>query len=155
MYFGKNGESAKAIAVIGILGLLCGSTVAYADVANPLPASGHRIYFAQPELLEDALLTVVIEVPLFYLLGYRRFRDCIYFAGVNIVTNLLLNEFLQSILDDTWYLFLLLLGECMVIALEFVLCVYGIPSERKKLFLTILLTNLVSFLVGVAYYFFL
>lgn len=155
MYWGKNRERVKAIAVIGVLGILWGSSVAYADVANPLPVSEPLIYFAQSELLEDAFLTVAIEVPLFYLLGYRRLRDCIYFAGVNIVTNLLLNEFLQSIMDDTWYLFLLLLGECMVIALEFALCIYGIPTKGKKLFLTILLTNLASFLAGIVYYFFL
>ena len=149
MYLIKN---RKAVAVIGFFLFLQYSTVAYADVANPMPAETYIGYFADPELLENAFLTVIIEVPLFYLLGYRRFRDCAYFAVVNIVTNLLLNEFLQNITDDAWYLIMLLLGECMVIALEFALCIYGIPTEKKKLFITLLLTNLVSFLVGFFYY---
>lgn len=145
-------KNRKSVATIGILFLLCGPAVAYADVANPMPAERYIDFFADPELLENAILTVIIEVPLFYLLGYRRFRDCAYFAVVNIVTNLLLNEFLQNITDDEWYLIMLLLGECMVIALEFALCIYGIPTEKKKLFITLLLTNLASFLVGIFYY---
>ena len=149
MYLIKKG---KAVATIGFFLFLCGSTVAYADVAKPTPSEMYIGYFADPELLENALLTVIIEVPLFYLLGYRRFRDCAYFAVVNIVTNLLLNEFLLTLTDNTWYLFMLLLGECMVIALEFALCIYGIPTERKKLFITLLLTNVISSLVGVFYY---
>lgn len=145
-------KKCKAVTAIWILLLLCGSTVAYGDVADPTPTEMYIGYFADPELLENAILTVIIEVPLFYLLGYRRFRDCTYFAVVNIVTNLLLNEFLLTLTDDTWYLFLLLLGECIVIALEFALCIYGISTERKKLFITLLLTNVTSFLVGAVYY---
>ena len=151
MYLEKKG---KVVAVLGIILFFFGTNVAYADVADPLPGSRYLDYFAQPELLGNALLTVAIEVPLFYLLGYRRLYDCLYFAGVNIVSNLLLNECLQYVTDDTWYLCLLLLGECLVVALEFALCVYGIPTEGKKLFRTLLFTNLASFLAGIAYYFF-
>lgn len=151
MYLVKNG---KVVAALGIFLFFCNAAVAQADVADPLPGSRYFDYLAQPELLENALLTVVIEVPLFYLLGYRRLRDCLYFAVVNIITNLLLNEFLQFVTDDAWYLCLLVVGECLVVALEFTLCIYGIPTESKKLFRVILLTNLASFLSGVVYYFF-
>ena len=151
MYLLKKG---RLVAVIGIFLFLCSSNVTYADVADPLPGSRYFDYIAQPESLENALLTVIIEVPLFYLLGYRRLYDCAYFAGVNIITNLLLNECLQVATDDTWYLCLLVVGECMVVAVEYALCTYGLHIEGKKLFRTILLTNLASFWVGVIYYFF-
>lgn len=147
-------KKGRIVAVIGILLFLCSSTVVYADVADPLPGSRYLDYIAQPESLENALLTVIIEVPLFYLLGYRRLYDCAYFAGVNIITNLLLNECLQFATDDTWYLCLLVVGESMVVALEFALCLYGLRTEGKNLFRTLLLTNMASFLVGVIYYIF-
>ena len=60
----------------------------------------------QSDLLQFALMTVIIEVPLFYLCGYRRFKDCLYFAGVNVVTNLLLNEFLELTELSNWQIIL-------------------------------------------------
>lgn len=44
MYFEKNGKSVKAIAVIGISLFLCGSVVAYADVADPWPGPRPHAY---------------------------------------------------------------------------------------------------------------
>ena len=104
-------------------------------------------WICQAEFVEIALLTVLIEVPLFYICGWRKFKDCLYFAGVNIITNLLLNEFLAST-DGAQYWQIILPCEITVIFLEFVLCSYRFVDNRKKLFGVIIFTNTTSFLTG-------
>ena len=103
--------------------------------------------FADDDLINYALATVLIEVPIFYFCGFRRMKDAIFFAAVNIVSNLLLNEFLQTA-DSTWTI--IFVGEIFVIALEFVLCSYWIET-RLKLLKTLILTNVSSFLIGLIY----
>ena len=95
-----------------------------------------------------ALLTVLIEVPLFFLCGYRKPGDCLYFAGVNVVTNLLLNEFLELTDADYWQI--IFPCEIVVLLLEFALCSYRFAENRKKLFYTLIFTNAASFLIGFA-----
>ncbi len=101
----------------------------------------------ESELTGFALLTVLIEVPLFYLCGWRRFGDCLYFAVVNVVTNLLLNEFLSAT-DAEFYWQIVLPSEVVVVMLEFVLCTYRISDNRRKLLATLIFTNAASFLAG-------
>ena len=96
-------------------------------------------------LLKFASLTVLIEVPLFFLCGWRKFSDCAFFAGVNIVSNLLLNEFLQT--TDAEYWQIIFPCEIFVVLLEFALCTYRFGASRK-LFLTLVFTNAASFLIG-------
>ena len=103
--------------------------------------------FCRAELLQYALLTVMIEVPLFYLCGYRRLRDCFYFAVVNIVTNLLLNEFLE-LTDAALYWQIIFPCEIVVVLLEFILCSYLFAERRGKLLGVIIFTNAASFLTG-------
>ena len=114
------------------------------------PASEAQIFdggFLQTDLLTFALLTVLIEVPIFFLCGWRKFTDCTYFAGVNVVTNLLLNEFLSTT-DAELYWQTVLPAEVVVVILEFVLCSYRFGAD-KKLFKTLTFTNATSFLIGV------
>ena len=49
--------------------------------------------FSEPWLLDAALATAAIETPIFWLCGYRRAAEWRWFFVVNIVSNLLLNEF--------------------------------------------------------------
>ena len=95
-------------------------------------------------MLDIALLTAAIETPLFFLFGFKKFRDLIFFAGINIVSNLLLNGFLYTI-DFEWWI--LIVAEIFVVILEFSLCTYFIAPSRK-LFGTIIATNLSSFILG-------
>lgn len=107
---------------------------------------------AQPELLQAAFLTVVIEVPLFYLCGYRKTRDCLYFAGVNIVSNLLLNECLVIDMETSRFWGIVILCEAAVLLLEFVLCVYGLGRQDcRRLFQVLVITNAASFLLGILF----
>ena len=71
------------------------------DVIAPTPLiPGTRIFVDWAEIEETflvvALLTVLIEVPVFYFCGYRKPKELAGFAVVNIVSNLLLNEFLEQ-----------------------------------------------------------
>ena len=95
-------------------------------------------------MLYIALLTAVIETPLFFLFGFKKFRELILFAGVNIASNLLLNGFLYQI-DFEWWI--LIVSEIFVVILEFSLCTYFIAPSRK-LFKTLVATNLSSFMIG-------
>ncbi|MBR1730527.1 MAG: hypothetical protein IJ728_13500 [Selenomonadaceae bacterium] len=102
------------------------------------------------DFLQLALLTVIIEVPIFYLCGYRNFNDCLYFAAVNVISNLLLNGFLMSVNFNSYNLSVAI-GEIFVVILEFVLCCYWIKADRRRLFKTLIFTNVVSFLIGLIF----
>ena len=108
-------------------------------------------FFYQSDLLQFAFMTVLIEVPLFYICGYRKLKDCVYFAAVNIMTNLLLNEFLETVGYDNYWT-IVCICEVFVVLLEFALCSYWLNTDNKKLFKVITFTNFVSFLAGVIYY---
>lgn len=102
-----------------------------------------------------ALLTAGIETPLFYLFGYRRIGDCLWFALINIMSNLLLNDVLRAAPLELCFWGMMLSGEFTVVVLEFALCLCLMPSVRPsgngRLFLAVFCTNLVSFLCGVVW----
>ena len=103
------------------------------------------------DLLKTAFLTAAIEVPLFYICGYRNVKDCIYFAAVNLVSNLLLNEFLAEVETENYWT-VVVVCEVFVVILEFALCRYWIKTDSKRLLKVLIFTNLISFLSGVVYY---
>lgn len=112
----------------------------------PLPEAGFSLF-----LLGNALLTAAVEVPLFRLCGYRGLRACALFALVNIVSNLLLNEFLLAHATGGHYGLLVLLGEVAVVLLEYALCGYFVAGGGHLL-ATVLLTNAGSYFLGVLLY---
>ena len=109
--------------------------------------------FSDPWLLDAALATAVIETPIFFLCGYRRAAEWIWFFVVNIVSNLLLNEFIDATPRDYPYYYAVLLGEIFVVLLEYVLCSYAVREKGgKRLLCVLLLTNVVSFVAGIIYF---
>jgi hypothetical protein len=104
-----------------------------------------------------ALLTAAIETPLFYLCGYRDMADCLWFAVINIMSNLLLNGFLDAAPLEECFWGIMIAGELAVAAVEFALCRCLIPPRRAggglRLLLTVFWTNTASFLCGVAWAF--
>jgi len=94
-----------------------------------------------------ALLTVIIEAPFMYLLGYRKRDELLLIACVNIVTNLLLNlglslGFYGREVGAYIYVF-----ESAVVAAEFIL--YSLAFRWSwKLFLVTLAANCLSYGVG-------
>lgn len=128
------------------------------DLIAPTPLiPGTRIFVDWAEIEETfvivALLTVLIEVPLFFFCGYRKPKELAGFAVVNIISNLLLNEFLEQYPFD-WYWVAVVLGEIAVVLLEFCLCCYFIQGDRKKLFKTLVLVNVCSVVAGYLLYLF-
>ena len=122
------------------------------DVIAPTPLiPGTHIYLDWADIEEPlfmtVLITVLIEVPLFYFCGYRKPKELAGFAVVNIISNMLLNEFLEQA-PFNWYWMGVVLGEIAVIMLEFCLCRYFIQGDRKKLFKTLVLANVCSVVVG-------
>jgi hypothetical protein len=128
------------------------------DLIAPTPLiPGTHIYLDWADIedtfITTALMTVLIEVPLFYFCGYRKLKELAGFAIVNIISNLLLNEFLeQDPLDSYWLA--VVLGEIAVVLLEFCLCCYFIKGDRKKLFKTLVLVNACSVVVGLIMFWF-
>ena len=128
------------------------------DMIAPTPLiPGTRIYVDWADIGDSlfavALLTVLIEVPLFYFCGYRKPKELAGFVAVNFISNLLLNEFLeQDPLSEYWMA--VVLGELVVILLEFCLCCYFIKSDRKRLFKTLALVNVCSVAVGEMLFYF-
>ena len=122
------------------------------DVIAPIPLiPGTSIYVDWADignsLIAVALLTILIEVPLFYFCGYRKPKELAGFAMVNMVSNMLLNEFLEQMPSGGFWI-AVILGEIAVILLEFCLCSYFIKDDRKKLFKTLVLVNVCSVVLG-------
>ncbi|MBQ7516449.1 MAG: hypothetical protein IJS96_09225 [Schwartzia sp.] len=121
----------------------------FADIVPASPALFPGDLGEQPEILLAVLLTVAVETPLFFLAGYRRLADCLRFALVNVISNLLLNESLTEVVDSPHFGAWVLLGEVLVLALEFTLCRRFLESTpAARLFRVLLLTNAASFLAG-------
>lgn len=100
-------------------------------------------------LLIPAFLTATIETPVFWLCGYRNVRQCLWFAGINIVTNLLLNEFLMTQADNAQYDRLVPVCELVVVVLEFALCRYSVGGAARRLWLTLAVSNACSYGIGI------
>ena len=122
--------------------------------ASPAPQAlfGGAVFWQAP-FLWAASATVLIETPLFCLLGYRRLRDWLCFAGINVVSNLLLNESLSELWCYGEELFAsgLVLGELLVLLLEFALCRLVVRGGSRRLFGVLFVTNLTSLLCGLCF----
>lgn len=102
-------------------------------------------------MLRAALLTAVIEVGFFFLLGYRDRLFLLYWALVNLFTNLLLNLSLRLLPlagagRDTVRL-LACPAELLVVLAEWALLLLFL-GRGKKLLLFSFISNLLSFLIG-------
>ena len=106
------------------------------------------LVFWHPALLWAAVATVMIETPLFWLLGYRRWRECLGFAGINVVSNLLLNESLSALPPSAHLPAAIAVGELLVLALEFTLCRRVVRGSSARLLKVLTITNATSLLCG-------
>ena len=105
-----------------------------------------------------AFFTVIIEVPLFWLSGYRNLTDCLSFACINVITNIMLNQRVAQIHfpPDTFAFWaLLILGEMCVAVLEAAMCSCAMKQTPglRRIFITMLFTNSASFAAGLFYVF--
>lgn len=98
--------------------------------------------------IQYALLTIVIELPIFWGCGYKKFSLLCYFALANFVSNILLNEALPTYNGSVSYGIQLLIGEILVVLLEYTLMRYAIAYEKLKLFTVVCLANAISLGIG-------
>ncbi|MCQ2372798.1 MAG: hypothetical protein MJ050_01835 [Phascolarctobacterium sp.] len=98
--------------------------------------------------IQYALLTIGIELPIFWVCGYRKLSLLCYFVLANFTSNILLNETLPAYDASLSYWLQLLIGELLVVLLEYTLMRYAINYEKQKLFTVICITNIISLGIG-------
>ena len=97
-------------------------------------------------------LTLLIELPIFWLCGFSG-KALAAFASVNVVSNLLLQEYISMHLPFFGVLIDVLMAEVVVCLLEYALCRCLLTTlQPKKLFFTVLLSNGSSFGIGYLMY---
>lgn len=99
-------------------------------------------------LQDTAILTILIELPLFFLCGYRKSSQLLTFVLVNYVSNRLLNDALPNFTPELSYWFKLCLGELLVVAFEYAAMLHIINQKRRKLLFIICFTNCISLILG-------
>ena len=157
----------RFVMMFAALLLMCYPLIVYADVPYYVfvpfeeKVSAFLWTVSRERLLYVALLTAAIETPLFYLWGYHHVRDCLCFALINIVSNILLNGYLLNISlhdrpVDAYFFGIIGLTELVAVVLEIALCCCLIPhahrASTKELSIVVLGTNLVSLLCGVIWF---
>ena len=100
------------------------------------------------EITNAALLTIIIEVPIFYICGYKKASQLLTFALVNYVSNTLLNDALPAYTASLGYWTKLCIGELLVIAFEYAFMLHVISEDKNRLLKTICLTNIISIILG-------
>jgi predicted neutral ceramidase superfamily lipid hydrolase len=109
--------------------------------------------FAEPfqAIIIALALTLIIEIPTAFVLGFRKKEELLAVVGVNLVTNPPLNFFIQlnsqiKLIPLSFSLIILL--EAIVVIIEFLLFSLVLKRGKKKLFLLALAMNTASFLFG-------
>lgn len=100
----------------------------------------------------NLFLTLLIELFVVFLLGYREKPFFIFVVLINIITNPLINYLI--LVNYRFNIFssphLILFLEMVVVLLEWLLLIYSLNSKKyKKLFLLSLIMNFSSFAVGI------
>ena len=103
--------------------------------------------------LAALLLTILIEVLVALIFGYKRKKEILSVILVNLITQPVLNYFLLigsyfSLVAVTIQFILLL--EIIVILVEWQLLVYTLQREPKSLFVLSLVMNLASLTIGLS-----
>jgi hypothetical protein len=97
------------------------------------------------------LLTLLIELSVAYIFGYREKRKLIIFLLVNIVTHPLLSYFLwinSTLLIIPINYFSIIILEIAVVLVESLLLHFGLKDRCLKMFKVSLLMNAASFVLG-------
>ena len=110
------------------------------------------MFWTEPLIYYSAacILTVILEVGLFRVCGYRKPLDLGIVALANVVTNVALNLILELVIaafDLPWIIVL----EIIVIAAEYLIYSRAFGPSRN-LFILTFCANLLSFLAGAVVY---
>jgi hypothetical protein len=108
------------------------------------------------DFLFALVATIIVEVSVGLLLGYRRAREVIAIVLVNVVTNPSLNYLLVA--NERWHLFVRstasLLGlEAIIVVVEWALLMFALPyRKRRNLFVLSFVMNSCSCIAGAIVY---
>lgn len=96
-------------------------------------------------------LTVVIEIIVAILLGYRKKWELLTIVLINVITNPILNYILIVNSYFNWLsinIFIVISLEVIVVIVEWLLLKYTFRKDSKKLLILSVAMNATSFLVG-------
>lgn len=100
------------------------------------------------------VLTLILESLIFFLFGFRRMRSWICFICVNLVTQGILNLWINGLTvwtsyDEFFALVFLLIFEILIVAVESIFMILATyEQKRSRTFVCILIANIVSYLLG-------
>jgi hypothetical protein len=103
------------------------------------------------DLLSALFFTLVIEVAVAYLLGFKDKKEILAVICVNLITNPALNYFLWAnnsynfISVDTKLIYLL---ETLIVFTEWRLLVFALREDEKQLLILAILMNVCSYVFG-------
>lgn len=101
------------------------------------------------------LLTVILELIVALIFGYRKIIELLAIFFINLITNPAVNLILMFYLYVTYFemnLLVLLSLELLVVYAEWKLLVYVLQKNYKKLLMLSSTMNFVSFLAGIFLY---
>ncbi len=110
-------------------------------------------------LLARIILTIAVEILIGWLIGFRSKRDLLFLIGLNYLTQIVLNVFLNIALyqsGELVFLFVLMVAELIVFTIEIILCGFVLRTISKSTiwsgwyFLYPFVANFVSFILGLA-----
>lgn len=95
------------------------------------------------------LLTLLLEGLVFFFFGYRKRRSWLIFAGVNLVTQGLLNVLLTGPQFGAYWLFGYLFGEIFIFAAEMIAFAFFLQEfSKKRAVLVAFAANSASLIIG-------
>jgi hypothetical protein len=98
------------------------------------------------------VLTLIAEVPVSLLFGFRSRKDILSVVLINLITNPLANVLMILVSTSSWVLLIILL-EVLVILAEWWLLIYSLEGSKKKLFWMSVTMNVASILFGILIFF--
>lgn len=101
------------------------------------------------------VLTILIEIVVAAFLGYKKKSEIIVVILINLITNPLLNYILFingrfQIIQNTMMLTLVL--EIIIVLVEWILLMFALQQNSKKLFVLSLTMNFCSYMVGILFF---
>lgn len=143
-----SGEGAFEIPIEGPLKTF--NNIFTLDLKNKTLAPGKLLSRSFFLVTTRITLTLMIEALIFYLMGYRRKRSWISFVVINLITQGVLNIWLNGFSPVGSYMILsLILGEIFVLFTEIITFLIFVEEHRRvRTFLFAVLANVVSLIVG-------
>ena len=121
------------------------------DLKNQKLTPGKSLSRSVSRVSIRVILTLIIEAIVFLLLGYRKKKSWLIFLIVNLLTQGILNIWLNGYTPfvSSYLLFSLILGELLVFIVEMIVFLVFIKEHRRwRTALFVIIANLLSLIAG-------